>query len=115
MSMREEPGWEPHPLVPGLERKVLLTRAADGAPCTLYLFRRQPGGPPAPEASPHVHAHSEDITYVLQGSARLWRADRGEEWLHAGAISRIPAGVSHQVGEFSEDFFCINVFIPPVE
>jgi mannose-6-phosphate isomerase-like protein (cupin superfamily) len=111
----DEIGWAPHPAVPGLERKVLLTHIRDGAPCSLYLFRSRAFQQGASTAPPHVHPHSDDITYVLRGTARLWRADGVEVTLEAGSVHRVPAGVAHQVREFSQDFLCLNMFVPPIE
>lgn len=105
--------WSPHPLVPGLERRTLLTQTRDGPAATVYLFRAQKGVPVA--ADPHRHPSSEDMTYVIRGSAVLWREDIGEQRLGPGMFVRVPIGVLHAVSAVSEDFYSINFFLPPIE
>lgn len=105
--------WVPHPLVPGLERRTLITKQDDGLDASIYLFRAQKGV--VVSAEPHRHPHSEDMTYVVFGSATLWREDIGEQKLEAGMFVRVPVGVLHKVCEVSDDFYSMNFFLPAVE
>lgn len=107
----ESAGWEPHPFAEGLERRVLLSQADHGAGVTIFLLRVKSGWRDL-EVQEHVHETSDDITYLLSGSATVVVEDYGERELRAGAFLRIPKGVCHRVHSISEDFVAINQFCP---
>lgn len=105
-----EAEWEPHPFAPGLERRVLLTRRDDGAGVSIFMFRVTPGGPPL-DVPEHVHDDSDDISYVLAGSADV-EVEGTVHSLRAGSFLRVPRGKRHRVFNVSAEFVALNVFSP---
>jgi quercetin dioxygenase-like cupin family protein len=66
-------------------------------------------------AGVQTHTHeSEQITYILEGSLRLWLGANGEQefTVNAGEILTIPSNVPHRA-EALEDTFEVDVFSPP--
>ncbi len=70
-------------------------RAADPVPPELggdYSVRlvRVPPGP----RTPHLHPHSDEVTYVLAGTGNAWEGDVSTP-VGAGDIVFVPRGVEH--------------------
>lgn len=107
----ESAAWEAHPFAEGLERRVLLSHAEHNAGVSIFLLRVKPGCRNL-EVTEHVHEASDDITYLLSGSATVVVEGYGERTLRAGSFIRIPKGVRHRVHSLSEDFVAINQFCP---
>lgn len=107
----ESSAWEPHPFAEGLERRVLLSQADHGAGISIFLLRVKPGWRNI-AVEEHVHEASDDITFLLSGSARVVVEGYGEQELRAGGFIRIPKGVRHRVHSISEDFIALNQFYP---
>lgn len=63
----------------------------------------------------HSH-HNEQLTYILEGTLRLWfgDADEREITVHAGEVIVIPPHVPHRALAL-EDTLDVDVFSPPRE
>ncbi|MGH8871360.1 MAG: cupin domain-containing protein [Acidimicrobiia bacterium] len=49
---------------------------------------------PVDRRSPHLHPHSEEVVYVIEGSGRVW-IDGESHPVRPGSWVRIPAGTPH--------------------
>jgi quercetin dioxygenase-like cupin family protein len=62
------------------------------------------------------HSHeNEQLTWILEGTLRLWLGDDGDEEVfdvHAGEVLHIPSHVPHRA-EALEDTLDVDVFAPP--
>lgn len=58
--------------------------------CDVYCFE------PGQEQSPHSHAGSDKVYYVIEGTARI-RIGEDERSVGAGTAALAPSGVSHAV------------------
>jgi quercetin dioxygenase-like cupin family protein len=76
--------WAPHPGWPGVEEKVL----SAGPGTVVGLLRFSPGA----EEAPHVHAHGEHHTWVLEGRVRT----QGRS-LTAGSYLHVRSGTLHDL------------------
>ncbi|HYH48161.1 MAG TPA: cupin domain-containing protein [Acidimicrobiia bacterium] len=112
-------GWTPHPFAPGLDQAVLLSKRDHGADATIYLYRASGAGfaptvdGEAVDVPLHEHEASDDISYVLAGSAEVDIEGHGTIVLGPGSFLRIPAGSRHRVRNVSDDFQALNIFAPP--
>lgn len=103
--------WAPHPEFAGVCLAWLMRRAGGTPPLSCALVRIAPDA----TVAEHVHAHEDDILYVLQGSARMWIEGRGDVPLEAGTFVRIPAGTRHRPQGFEGDFLAFNIWAAAAE
>ncbi|MDC7786642.1 cupin domain-containing protein [Rhodoplanes sp. TEM] len=100
--------WQPHPRFRGVEIAYLVTREKDDVDVTFALVRLPVGSQP----DKHVHEHSDDIVFVLQGKATMWIDGVGDVALTKGCFLRVPQGVQHQPRNIEEDVLLYNVWLP---
>ncbi|MCF8077901.1 MAG: cupin domain-containing protein [Desulfobacterales bacterium] len=100
--------WQPHPSVPGIEIKALVSKAETGLDLSCLLVRI-PAGSEAPE---HIHEAQDDIIYPLQGKATMWVDGEGDFPLEPGVFVRVPKGTRHRVYDVKEDLLVYDVFFP---
>lgn len=67
---------------------------------------------PRGTADPHVHAGSEQVIYLLEGTLRVI-CDGLQEMLGPGEIAFFPAGLSHQIRCESGRARFLVIFAPP--
>lgn len=60
----------------------------------------------------HTHAYSDEIQYVMAGTATVW-LDNGPREVHAGDLIVIPRGVVHGTLATSADFRAMAIKLPP--
>ncbi len=60
----------------------------------------------------HTHAYSDEIQYVMAGTATVW-LDNGPREVHAGDLIVIPRGVVHGTLTTSADFKAMAIKLPP--
>lgn len=78
--------WNPHPRIPGVFMKTLLT-GSDHPDASVNVVRV----PVAGEVTPHLHRAEIETVYVLAGQCTLlW--DGGERALHPGCVAAISRG-----------------------
>ena len=104
----EELEWQSHPTAEGVEIKVLVSRATQGAGVTCMLVRIDRGL----EVPEHVHDGSDDILYPLAGRARMWVEGSGDFALEPGVVVRVPQGTRHRIFDVREDLLLYDVFCP---
>lgn len=104
----EERKWDPHPQLPGIEVAYLVSKREDKTGITCALVHLPVGS----QVDKHVHEHSDDIIYVLQGKAKMWIDGIGDVPLAAGTFLRIPKGVWHQPHDIEEDFVAHDTWYP---
>ena len=102
--------WKPHPIFEKIRMKILLSHKEDDMDCTIFIGNT-PKGETVPE---HIHENSDDILYPLSGKAKLWMQGLGDFVLEKGVIARVPKGVLHKVYDVTEDFYALDVFVPPI-
>lgn len=100
--------WEPHPFIPGVKIKVLLSNKKDNANLTIMLVRA-PKGVEVPE---HEHEGQDDIIYTLQGKNKMWVEGRGDFDLGPGSFIKIPRNVKHKPHDVVEDVLALDIFHP---
>lgn len=100
--------WEPHPSVPGVEIKPLISKRDDGLDVSCLLVK-VPAGSEVPE---HIHETQDDIIYPLTGKASMWVDGTGEFALEPGVLVRVPMGTRHKVFNVIEDLLVYDVFSP---
>ena len=106
----EEGEWTAHAFAPGIRSKTLLSRQENGAEVSIFLIRTTEGGTlSVPE---HSHEGSEDIAYVLSGSARMEIEGMGAIELKKGTFVRVPKNLKHRVYDIKPDFVVLNLFSP---
>ena len=104
----ENLSWEPHPSVPGVEVKALISKKEDGLDVSCMLVK-VPAGSEVPE---HIHEGQDDLIYPLQGRASMWVDGTGDFPLEPGVFVRVPKGVRHKVFDVKEDLLVYDVFFP---
>mgnify|MGYP003134106209 FL=1 len=68
--------------------------------------------PKTPGSSPHSHDHEDDIFYVLEGVTTFY-LDGARQDAAAGSFIRVPAGVTHDFENLSDEpTRFLNIFIP---
>ncbi|HEX6148938.1 cupin domain-containing protein [Nocardioides sp.] len=102
--------------VVGLDR-VELARlpgrlSADPVPSGLgedYAVRvvRVPAGP----RTPHLHPHSDEVTYVVSGSGNAWEGDRCTP-VGAGDLIIVPRGTAHATVATGHEDLVLLCFFP---
>lgn len=109
----DAPAWEQHPHTAGLQQKVLLSHAHDGADATVYLYQAVPDGQIILDVPKHVHDDIDDISYILAGSAVIDCDGQSPVQVGPGDFVRVPAGMRHAVCDMTADFRALNIFAPP--
>jgi mannose-6-phosphate isomerase-like protein (cupin superfamily) len=102
----EDIAWTPHPQFANVCLAWLMRRSADTPPLSCALVEM----PPEAEVPEHIHAHDDDILYVLRGRALMWIEGRGDIPLETGGFCRIPAGTRHRPHSFSGGFLAFNIW-----
>ena len=100
--------FAPHAQFKGVEIAKLLTKSADGVDVTCTIVRWHVGA----EIAKHVHEHSDDILYFIQGKAKIWIDGVGDVPVYAGSFVRIPAGVQHQPHSVTEEVIAHDMWFP---
>ena len=100
--------WEPHPSVPGVTIKPLVTKKVDALDVSCMLV----GVPAGSEVPEHIHETQDDIIYPLAGKASMWVDGTGIFPLEPGSIVRVPKGTRHKVFDVIEDLLVYDVFFP---
>lgn len=105
----ESNDWRPHPRVPGVAIKPLVTAAMNPE-----LTVSQVKLPPGADIPPHTHDTSTETFYILSGKALCRVADE-ERILYPGDGGYAPPGVVHTVRNTGEqDLLAISIFNPPL-
>ncbi|MDB0567476.1 cupin domain-containing protein [Ralstonia solanacearum] len=60
----------------------------------------------------HTHTYSDEIQYVMSGTATVW-LDNGPREVHAGDLIVIPRGTVHGTLVTSTDFKAMAIKLPP--
>ena len=100
--------WRPHPVVKGVEIKLLASKGEDELNVTCMLVRI-PEGKEIPE---HVHEEQSDIIFPLQGQAEMYVEGAGTFALTPGMVVRVPSGVKHKISHVTEEMLIYDVFQP---
>ncbi len=98
--------WTPHPQFAGVNLAWLMRRSGGTPPLSCALVQM----PSEAAVAEHVHAHEDDILYVLRGSARMRIEGSGDVLLEAGTFLRIPAGIRHRPHSFGGGFLAFDVW-----
>lgn len=69
---------------------------------------------PAPTRSPHLHPHSEEVIYVVEGRGRVW-IDGVFHDVGPGSWYRIPAMVPHATTALPGESLTLACFFPHPE
>jgi len=104
----ESIAWEPHPVVPGVQIKPLVTKRDDGLDVSCLLVR-VPVGSEVPE---HIHGTQDDIVYPLEGKASMWVDGSDVIALAPGVLVRVPKGTRHRIYDVQENLLFYGVFSP---
>jgi quercetin dioxygenase-like cupin family protein len=104
----EDIPWMPHPVVPGISIKPLISSKEHNLNVTCMLVT-VPAGKDVPE---HIHDTQDDILYPLKGKAVMWVEDVGEFTLEPGLIVRVPKGKKHKITNVVEELLVYDVFSP---
>lgn len=100
--------WEPHPTVPGVKIKPMVTKKNDNLDVSCILVHVPAGG----EVPEHIHDIQDDIIYPLAGKASMWVDGTGTFPLEPGSIVRVPKGTRHKVFDVVENLLVYDVFSP---
>jgi quercetin dioxygenase-like cupin family protein len=104
----EDIPWTPHPVVPGISIKPLISSKEHNLDVTCMLVN-VPVGKEVPE---HIHETQEDILFPLKGKALMWIEDAGDFTLVPGMIVRVPKGKKHKITNIVEELLIYDVFSP---
>ncbi len=104
----EEIPWAPHPVVPGVSIKPLISSKEHNLNVTCMLVN-VPVGNVVPE---HIHQEQDDILFPLQGKAVMWVEGVGDFSLEPGVIVRVPKGKKHKIADVVEELLVYDVFFP---
>jgi quercetin dioxygenase-like cupin family protein len=104
----EDIPWAPHPVVPGISIKPLISMKEHNLDVTCILVE-VPAGTEVPE---HIHEKQEDILFPLKGRAVMWVDGAGEFALEPGVIVKVPKGTRHRIFNIVEDLLVYDVFFP---
>jgi quercetin dioxygenase-like cupin family protein len=104
----EDIPWAPHPVVPGISIKPLISSKEHHLNVTCMLVT-VPVGKEVPE---HIHDTQDDILYPLKGKAVMWVEGVGEFSLEPGQIVRVPKGKKHKITNIVEELLVYDVFCP---
>jgi quercetin dioxygenase-like cupin family protein len=100
--------WAPHPVVPGVSIKPLISKKEHHLNVTCMLVK-VPAGTEVPE---HIHPEQDDILYPLQGKAVMWIEGEGDFSLEPGVIVRVPKGRKHKITNVVNELLVYDVFCP---
>ena len=100
--------WAPHPVVPGISIKPLISKKEHNLNVTCMLVK-VPAGKEVPE---HIHPGQDDILFPLQGKAVMWIEGVGDISLESGVIVRVPKGRKHKITNVVADLLIYDVFCP---
>jgi quercetin dioxygenase-like cupin family protein len=100
--------WMPHPVVPGISIKPLISSKEHHLNVTCMLVT-VPAGKEVPE---HIHDTQDDILFPLKGKGVMWVEDVGEFTLEPGLIVRVPKGKKHKITNIVEELLVYDVFSP---
>jgi mannose-6-phosphate isomerase-like protein (cupin superfamily) len=103
-----ESKFNPHAQFKGVEVCNLLTKREDHVDVTCTIVRWHVGA----EIAKHVHEHSDDILYFIQGKAKIWIEGVGDVPVSAGSFVRIPKGVQHQPHSITEEVVAHDMWFP---
>ena len=70
-----------------------------------------PAGIEVPE---HIHAHCEDILFILAGLGTMWIDGDGIVQLRKDAIVRVPRNTKHRIYDVTEELLVYDVFSPGI-
>lgn len=104
----EDIPWVPHPVIPGISIKPLISNKEHNLNVTCLLVN-VPAGKEVPE---HIHAEQDDILFPLQGKAIMWVEGEGEFSLEPGVIVRVPKGKKHKITNVVAELLVYGVFSP---
>lgn len=103
-----EVDWITHPRVTGAENFPLYAKQDEKEGGVTCIFSHLP-----PDTVVKKHTHeSDEIIYVIKGTAMMHIEGSGEIPVKAGTFLRIPKGVAHYPYNIREDFYAYNVFYP---
>ena len=100
--------WLPHPTVPDVRIKPMISLKEHGLDVTCMLVDI-PAGTDIPE---HIHETQDDILYPLQGKGIMWVDGDGDFSLEPGVIVKVPKGTKHKITNITEDMLIYDVFFP---
>jgi len=100
--------WNPHPKFAGVEVASLLSKKDDNLDVTCTVVHWKVGA----KFEKHIHEHSDDIIYVIQGKAKVWIDGVGDVSLTPGSFVRIPMGVLHEPHDVEQDFIAHDMWFP---
>ena len=104
----EDIPWAPHPVVPGISIKPLISSKEHNLDVTCMLVN-VPAGKEVPE---HIHETQDDIIFPLKVKALMWIEDVGDFTLEPGMIVRVPKGKKHKITNIVEELLVYDVFSP---
>lgn len=89
----EDIPWAPHPIVPGVSIKPLISKKEHNLNVTCMLVKV----PAVKEVPEHIHPEQDDILFPLQGKALIWVGGVGDISLESGVIVRVPQERKHKI------------------
>jgi len=103
--------WVPHPTVNDVSIKKIITMGDFGQESPSIIMVRIPVGVLVPD---HIHEKSEDILFILSGSATMWIDGVGEMPLRKGTVVRVPRNTNHRIFDITEELLVYDVFSPGI-
>jgi mannose-6-phosphate isomerase-like protein (cupin superfamily) len=103
--------WVPHPTVSDVQIKKIVTMEVFGQESPSIIMVRIPVGVVVPD---HIHGNSEDILFILSGSATMWIDGVGEVPLRKGSVIRVPRNTNHRIFDVTEEVLVYDVFSPGI-
>lgn len=103
--------WVAHPTVENVSIQKVVTTERFGMDGPTILMVKIPDGAEVPE---HVHEGSEDILFILSGTATMWIDGVGEVSLQKGRVVRVPRGTKHRIFDVSDELLIYDVFSPGI-
>jgi mannose-6-phosphate isomerase-like protein (cupin superfamily) len=103
--------WVPHPTVSDVFIKKIVTMEAFGQESPSIIMVRIPVGVVVPD---HIHENSEDILFILSGSATMWIDGVGEVPLREGSVIRVPRNTKHRIFDVTAELLVYDVFSPGI-
>jgi quercetin dioxygenase-like cupin family protein len=104
----EDIPWAPHPVIPEISIKPLISKKEHNLNVTCMLVH-VPAGKEVPE---HIHPEQDDILFPLQGKAVMWVEGVGDFSLKSGVIVRVPKGRKHKITNVVDELLIYDVFFP---
>ena len=103
--------WVPHPTVNDVSIKKIITMEDFGQESPSIIMVRIPIGVVVPD---HIHEKSEDILFILSGTATMWIDGVGEMPLRKGTVVRVPRNTNHRIFDITEELLVYDVFSPGI-